>query len=243
LENECLDLAGLHPEDLRDLLMRVVAQLEQDERSSLIVRQPPDLVDHLAQILTALHLVGQIAELRPRVVGPRLALPACADLGQTAVSRDRVEPRPQHDLARTLPHRSIGGHERQLQRILGRFSALEHVHAEREQPARVPVVDLLERGVHPGTDSDNQILVSLDDGSCGRVPTLLEDLSGCAHGHSVLNLALRIQSRLRRISPMRCGDAPAVTVLLRLRAVTPSSRSGFAQGIRDRERWPGVARA
>jgi hypothetical protein len=57
LEYECLDLAGLHPEDLRDLLMRVVAQLEQDERGSLIVRQPPDLVNHLAQILAALNLV------------------------------------------------------------------------------------------------------------------------------------------------------------------------------------------
>jgi hypothetical protein len=117
------------------------------------------------------------------------------------------------------------------------------VHAEREQPARVPVVDLLERGVDPGPDGDDQILVSLDDGSWRRVSTFLEDLGGCAHRHSVLNLALRIQSRSFRISTMRSGDAPAVTFLLRPRAATTSSSSGFAQRIRGREPWPEVARA
>ena len=37
--------------------MGVVAQLKQDERGPLLVRQPPDLVDHVAQILTLLDLI------------------------------------------------------------------------------------------------------------------------------------------------------------------------------------------
>jgi len=68
------------------------------------------------------------------------------------------------------------------------------VHTEREQSARVSVVDLLERGIDPGTNGDDQILIGLDDdGSRSRIPTFLEDLSGCPHAHSVLNLALIIQ--------------------------------------------------
>ena len=57
LKDERLDLARSHSDDVRDLLVGVVAQLEQDERGSLLFRQPPDLVDHVAQILTALHQV------------------------------------------------------------------------------------------------------------------------------------------------------------------------------------------
>ena len=76
LVDECLHLGRSDADDVRDLLMGVVAQLEQDKRGSLVIRQPVDLVNHLAQVLTALHLVRQIAEVRLRIGFPRLALAA-----------------------------------------------------------------------------------------------------------------------------------------------------------------------
>jgi hypothetical protein len=50
-----------------------------------------------------------------------------------------------------------------LQRVFRGFPALEHVHAEREQSPRVAVIDLLERGVDPSANGDDQILVGLID--------------------------------------------------------------------------------
>ena len=113
-----------------------------------------------------------------------------------------------------VAHRPIGGHQRHLKRILGRFTALEHVHAEREQSSRVPVVDLLERGVDPGANGDDQILIGVIDDRSGRrvatlraatlferrVATLFDDFGDFGdgpHERSLSNLTPRIQSGCR----------------------------------------------
>lgn len=161
LEDERLDLGPPHADDVRDLLVGVVAHLEQDQRRTLVVGQSTDLVDHVAKILSALNLVRQIHAPVLQVVLPRLGVVAGADLGQASVARDRVQPGPQHDLIRALAHRPVGGHQSQLKRILGRFAAAEHVRAEREQATRVAVVDLFERSLNPSADRHHQLLIGL----------------------------------------------------------------------------------
>lgn len=147
LEDERLDLLGPDSQHGGDVLLRVVSELEEDKRGALIGGQALHVIEHLAQVLTALDLVGEALESRmisgELVDADRLA--AGAQLRQAPVARDRVQPGPQRDAVRAMAQGAIRRDERQLQRVLGGLTATEHVGAERQDAPRVPVVDLLER--------------------------------------------------------------------------------------------------
>ena len=81
LEDERLDLLRADAQHAGDVLLRVVAELEQDQRGALIGREPLHVVEHLAQVLAPLDLVGETLE--DRVVGRQL------------VDADRVAASPQ----------------------------------------------------------------------------------------------------------------------------------------------------
>jgi hypothetical protein len=53
LENEGLDLVATDAEHGRDLLVRVVAEFEQYKRGALIGGQPLNVLDDLAELLSA----------------------------------------------------------------------------------------------------------------------------------------------------------------------------------------------
>ena len=149
LEDERLDLLAAHRQHLRDLGVRVVAHLEEDERGALVVGQAVQIGDEVAQVgalLDGLGEAGDDARVGLLVVG-RLVRPAGAQDGQAAVARDRVQPRLERDRRRAVTgQRPVGGREGVLEGVLGLLLAREQVPAEREQPAVMAVVDGLERG-------------------------------------------------------------------------------------------------
>src|SRR6201986_3574702 len=61
-EDERLDLLGAHAEDRGDVLLRVVAELEEDQGGALVGGKPAHVVQHLAKVLTALDLVSEALE-------------------------------------------------------------------------------------------------------------------------------------------------------------------------------------
>ena len=215
LEHERLDLLSANAQDGGDLLLRVVAELEQHQRGPLVGGQPLHVVEHLAEVLAPLDLVGEA--LVERRVGERRmvhadGLPAGAQLRQAAVAGDGVEPWPQGDAAVTSLQGAVGGDERQLQGILGRLAVAEHVHAEGEDPAGVAVVDLLERIAVAGAHTGHQQLVVVTEHALAVRPlTGPQDGCSCPHMHSLSHSAVRVQSgpchafaRIRQ----RCAASP-----------------------------------
>jgi hypothetical protein len=99
LEDERFDLLGADAEHAGDLLLGVVAELKQNQCGALVSGESPHVVEHLAQILAALDLVGQALE--DRSVAHHLVdadrLSPRAQLRQAAIARDGVEPGPQCD--------------------------------------------------------------------------------------------------------------------------------------------------
>jgi hypothetical protein len=79
LEDQRLDLRGMHAQDLRDLTMGVVAKLEQHERGALVLRQLADVVEHLSQFLAPPHLFRKIGNGDQVAVGQTHRAPS-ADL-------------------------------------------------------------------------------------------------------------------------------------------------------------------
>ena len=74
--------------------MAQVTELGQDERSALIVRQPGEIADQLAQLCALLHLVGEPVEARLDVLERHARLAPRGEHGEAAVARDREEPGP-----------------------------------------------------------------------------------------------------------------------------------------------------
>ena len=135
LENEGLDLVATDSEHARDLLVRLVAEFEQHKRGALIGGQPLNVLDDLAQLLSAREQARGTID-RGTVSAHPVAvrnLAAGAQLRQAAVARDRVQPRPQRTVAPTAAKRLVCRHERQLQRVLAPLAASQHVHTEAEQ--------------------------------------------------------------------------------------------------------------
>ena len=154
LEDEGLDLVATDSEHGRDLLVRLVAEFEQHERRALIGRQPLNVLDDLAQLLSAREQTrGTInrGTLSAHPIAIR-DLAARAQLREAAVTRDRVQPRPQRTVAPTAAKRVVCRHERQLQRVLAPLSASQHVHTEAEQRRTVTVENLLEGLIVPRRD-------------------------------------------------------------------------------------------
>ncbi len=142
--------------------MRLVAELEQDKRGTLIGGQPLDVVDELAQLLSAREQARRIIAARTVSAHPFAVrdLPADPQLRQTAISGDRIQPRPQRTVAPAATKRCICRHARQLQGILAPLAASQHVHAEAEQRRTVTVKNLPESLIVPARDRRHKQLVT-----------------------------------------------------------------------------------
>ncbi len=57
LEYQRLHLLLAHPEHRGDFFVRVVPELEENERGALVGRQPSHVVQHLAKVLPPLDLI------------------------------------------------------------------------------------------------------------------------------------------------------------------------------------------
>ncbi len=89
----------------RNVGVRVVAELEQHERGTLVQGQPLQVVQQLAELLPPLDLVRQPVEVRSveRSFVGRDVVATSPQLGQAPVASDRVEPRTQGDVALAAP--------------------------------------------------------------------------------------------------------------------------------------------
>jgi hypothetical protein len=200
LEDECLHLLSAHFEHIGDLTMGVVAELKQRQRSPLVGRQPLHVLEHLAQLFPPLDLVRQAIESRPihcHVVEIE-SVAARTQFGQAAVSSDRIQPGPQGNLTIAATQGPVGGDKGQLQRVLGRLSASQHVHAEREQAACIPIVDGLEGAAFAGSHLGHQVVVGLIEyrPSLRQGARADEEIRG-THAHSLPYLAARVQPTAR----------------------------------------------
>jgi hypothetical protein len=70
LEDQRLDLLASDPQHLGDLAVRVITELKENQRSALILRQPPDVLEDLAEQLAPLDLVRR--SLLTRSIDDRL---------------------------------------------------------------------------------------------------------------------------------------------------------------------------
>ncbi len=161
LEDERLHLLPAHFEHIGDLTMRMVAEFKERQRSPLVGGQPLHVLEHFAQFFTPLDLVCQAVDHGPihRHVVEIKGVAARAQLGQAAVASNRVQPGPQGHIAIAATQGPVCGDEGQLQRVLGRFPASQHVHAEREQAARISIVDGLESVAFAGSNLGDQVLI------------------------------------------------------------------------------------
>ena len=162
LEDERLDLLPAHAEDGRDLLVGLVAELEEDQRGALVVGQALQLGHQLAQVGAPLDVGGHALD-RPGAVRDRVD----GDLGaartqhrQAAVAGDRVQPRAQVDVAAAAAQRPVRRGEAVLQGVLGLLATAQHLPAEGEQPAVVAVVDDLEGVVVAGAHASDEPVVA-----------------------------------------------------------------------------------
>ena len=160
LEHERLDLLAPHAQDGRDLLVGVVADLEQDERRALIGRKALHVVHEHAQVRAPVDLRREPLGGRSVFVELDLLAPR-AHHREAAVARDGVEPGLEVDDLVARPQRAIGGQEGVLQDVLGLLARAEHVLAEREQPAVVGVVERLERGIVPAANPSEELGLGL----------------------------------------------------------------------------------
>ena len=122
-----------------------VAQLEQDQRPALILGEPRQIADQLAQLGTPLDVVGQSVGARLEVVGRQGGVTTPGKHRAAAIARDREQPRPHRVRQPTLAQRMMSAQEGLLQRVLAVLAVAEHVAAEREQRRVVAVIERFER--------------------------------------------------------------------------------------------------
>src|SRR5213078_1265953 len=159
LEDECLHLFPTDPQDARDLVVRMVAQLEEDECAALVVGKVLQVEEELLEVGPPVHLCREALDRR-RLVGEGRVLAAGAEDRETAVSSDGVKPGLELDLAVVGAQRPVGGEQGVLKRVLGLLARAEHMAAEREQPAVVAIEYLLEGSVVARADARDESLVA-----------------------------------------------------------------------------------
>ena len=142
--------------------MRLVAEFKQYKRGALIGGQPLNILDDLAQLLSAREQARGTIDCGTVSAHPVAVrdLAASAQLRQAAVARDRVQPRPQRTVPATAAKRLVCRDERQLQRVLAALATSQHVRAETEQPRAVTIENLLEGLIVPGRDPSHKPLVT-----------------------------------------------------------------------------------
>jgi hypothetical protein len=101
LEDERLYLLGAHAQHRSDLGVRVITKLKENQCGTLVVGQPPHIVEHFAEVLPPLNLIRWAIEPWPiRHLSVRVErVAAGTQLGQTTVASDREEPGPQRNVA------------------------------------------------------------------------------------------------------------------------------------------------
>lgn len=188
LKHKRLHLLLAHTQHISDFLLRVISELEKNERSTLIVGEPPHILQQLAKVLSPLdqvcHPVGNWSIHRHRFDVDDLA--ASAQLGEAAITSDGVKPRSQGNVALAAAYRPERRDERDLERVLGCLAASQHVHAEREHSPGVSLVDSLKGGVVAGAQPSHKALVAFARASSAIEPTA--EPGNCRvgpHGHSV----------------------------------------------------------
>ena len=139
-------LSFAHVEGGRDLLVREVAQLGEHQRRALVVGQPGDIAEDLAEVLATLDVGGRGAgRTRLAHVVECDLVPPRAKHRQAAVPGDRVQPRLELHAPVALTQMAVGGDEHVLERVLGLLARAQHVLAEAEQCPVMAVIDRLER--------------------------------------------------------------------------------------------------
>jgi hypothetical protein len=212
LEDERLHLLATNAEDGGDVLVRVISKLEEHEGGALIRRQPLQVSQDLAQLLAPVDLIGDIIErgVIERELTELGARPA-PQVGEAAVAGDRVQPGPKRNRVASGAQRPVCGGERRLQRVLARLSRSQHLHAEREDTARVSIVDRLERAGVAVPDASDEQVVGLVPGGLAGDPTADPRYGRYrTHGDSLRLGAPRVQRSDRHFGD-KCdrGGAPS----------------------------------
>jgi hypothetical protein len=147
LENERLDLLSGHPQYARDLLVLESAELSEDQRRPLVLGQRADIAQEVTQRLAALNCGDETLcdRLRRIAVHDRRIAPPRPQHRDTAVARDREQPRLEVDRLSAVTDATVGGEEGVLDCVVGIVGLPEEVPAEGVDRAGVAVVDLLER--------------------------------------------------------------------------------------------------
>ena len=139
--------SGGHPITAGDLRMAEIAQLEQHQRAALVLGQPGEVGDQLAQVGAAPDVLGQAVVRRLELVGGDRGVAARGQQRAAAVAGDREQPRP-HGVGRpAVAQRAMRAQERLLERVLTVLAVADHVAAEREQRGVMAVVERLERAL------------------------------------------------------------------------------------------------
>ena len=123
--------------------MRDVVKLRENEGGALVVGQSRDVGQDRAQVRARGDLDGQGVPGRLRHISDD-ALAAGAQLGQAAVAGDGIQPGARRDGRLGAHEVAVGGQERELGDILGRFTGAQHVPAECEHGPVVAVKERLE---------------------------------------------------------------------------------------------------
>jgi len=210
LEYQRLDFLFAHPEHGGDFLVRMIRELEENERSALVGRQPLQVIQHLAKVLPPLdhvcHTLGGWSICR-HVIDIDIA--AGAELRQAAVARDRIQPGPERHVGVARSQCAKRRDKRQLKRVLGRLAVSQHVRAEREHAASVSIVDRLEGSIVARTQPRNEILVCIvHDGPAIEPTAEPGDCRVHPHAHSVRYPAPKVQGDAVRLRPQAVGLVP-----------------------------------
>ena len=173
----------------------------------MVSGKPLDVLQQFGELLLQLKLIGW-AEVAGRI-GDRFVdeerSVASAKLGQATVTSNRVQPWAQRNAVASAAQRSVGGHERQLQRVLGLVPAAEHVRAEGEDATGVSLVDGFEGSVVAGSHLGDQVSV----GEIRGEPMLYaqpvsNDFRTSPHTQSMVEIGARVQWELEsRFRPSR----------------------------------------
>ena len=134
----------MHAEHRADVAVVEVTELSEHERGPLLLRQPAEVGDQLAQLGAAADLLGEVVEARLADLRRHRGLAPRGQHRAAAVARDREQPRAQHLRRAPVAQRLVRAQEGLLQRLLAVLAVAEHVAAEREQRRVVAVVEGLE---------------------------------------------------------------------------------------------------
>ena len=163
--------------------MGEVAHLGEHERRTLIVGQPGDVGQQIAQVLALLDTGGEAVGRGLELLDGHGRGLAGREDRETAVAGDREQPGAQLLRGALGEQGAVGAQEGLLQRVLALVLGAEHVAAEAEQRPVVTVVDDLEGALVTGRGELRQAgVVEPPDAEPG------DGESDCGRCHSVTHL-------------------------------------------------------